>query len=963
MPLIRNQQRRRWTPSADSTTTNKNNTATTKVLENYLNILVGNKKDEDNKASNAEAEDEGDFFVEALFKIEELIESSEGIAATCLICLEDIATTDATFSCCDHTTNEGCFSLFHLSCIQAWARNTITNTKNNAWGCPKCRREYPSIPTEYLCFCGASVDPAFNPWEAPHSCGEECRVPSPLCGHPCMLLCHPGPHPPCPRIVTAHCFCGKKEEGRRCGLQDFSCRGLCAQPHGDCGHPCPAICHPGTCPPCVRIVTASCRCGGSEKKEIKCSEAAARRCHRQCHRLLGCGIHTCSEVCCDHDTANPDNTCPLSSTAKTCPCGKTVQSNIECGVSVPCCGNTCDKILACGVHRCQERCHTGPCSITCRTPVEKRCRCGYTSRTVQCTEEFKCDRRCTQLRACGRHQCKRRCCDGTTCPPCPDFCGRRLLCRNHKCVAPCHPGPCLPCPLTSRISCACGQTSYRVPCGREGGAGAHAQAQPPVCHLPCLVSSTWKCRHITDSILEHHTCHYGPCPPCGQGCNTPRTHQQRPCSHPCPLPCHDPPPPPIPASTPPPPPISPGEEGVSRKRVEALQAKPAAVTLVEGLETTPPTPTVPPCPPCQVMVPVTCLGGHKTIQKPCCESTQQPFSCGVPCGRPLACSWHTCQLACHKIRSSSSSGSSSGDGDGCEECTRRCQQPRACPHPCVTVVAGGDNNTNKGRCHPGPCSPCTVPVGIACYCKKTTLYYPCHQLAALPMAGKAPSSITTATTTTAVSLCCDKVCGKPLLACPHLCTKLCHMGPCDDVCVVEVTVRCGCKKIKKKVPCNEVRQLLRTQGCSSGSSGGDGTAVVEQQQQGWYDETTSLRLLPCDDDCRRAAVEMNSSKSSTRGKEWEGGERTTVGSGEEKNVRQRKKELMQKERAAEAGRREEERKRMQEAMTRQKRVQMVVRIVLLLVLIGVVVGGGLVVRHLVAGVDRVALEAWGDKEH
>jgi len=27
------------------------------------------------------------------------------------------------------------------------------------------------------------------------------------CGHKCLLLCHPGPCPPCPRIVDASCYC------------------------------------------------------------------------------------------------------------------------------------------------------------------------------------------------------------------------------------------------------------------------------------------------------------------------------------------------------------------------------------------------------------------------------------------------------------------------------------------------------------------------------------------------------------------------------------------------------------------------------------------------------------------------------------------------------------------------------------------------------------------------------------
>ncbi len=49
-------------------------------------------------------------------------------------------------------------------------------------------------------------------------------------------------------------------------------------------------------------------------------------------------------------------------------------------------------------------------------------------------------------------------------------CGRRLRCGNHTDPSPCHAGACLPCPLTASVSCACGRTTYSLPCGSEGGA-------------------------------------------------------------------------------------------------------------------------------------------------------------------------------------------------------------------------------------------------------------------------------------------------------------------------------------------------------------------------------------------------------------------------------------------------------------------------------------------------------------
>ena len=74
----------------------------------------------------------------------------------------------------------------------------------SAWGCPKCRVEYPvaEAPRQYMCMCGAVADPAFDPWLLPHTCGATCgHELQPACGHSCLLLCHPGPCPPCPRQV------------------------------------------------------------------------------------------------------------------------------------------------------------------------------------------------------------------------------------------------------------------------------------------------------------------------------------------------------------------------------------------------------------------------------------------------------------------------------------------------------------------------------------------------------------------------------------------------------------------------------------------------------------------------------------------------------------------------------------------------------------------------------------------
>ena len=143
---------------------------------------------------------------------------------------------------------------------------------------------------------------------------------------------------------------------------------------------------------------------------------AAAQCTRVCGKPLDCGRHCCEQVC----HAGPCGPCKLAG-PKACPCGKQQLPHAACDVVVPPCGETCGKLLACGVHHCHERCHAGamaaghggwcgaaaasgvrglslqpatrhcrstaaaagPCQATCRELVQKPCECGKTTRTVQ----------------------------------------------------------------------------------------------------------------------------------------------------------------------------------------------------------------------------------------------------------------------------------------------------------------------------------------------------------------------------------------------------------------------------------------------------------------------------------------------------------------------------------------------------------------------------------------------------
>lgn len=232
------------------------------------------------------------------------------------------------------------------------------------------------IPREYLCFCGKVESPPPDPWILPHSCGEICgRSLRGSCGHECLLLCHPGPCPPCPKFVSSQCFCGSTKDVRRCALKAFSCNKQCCRLSA-CGlHQCPEKCHEGICPPCRVKSVYKCLCGRLEEVR-ECFEHEFH-CETSCDGILNCGKHPCERGC--HPGSCGD--CPLKG-KRTCPCGKKFYHGMTCDAIVPTCGSTCEKKLSCNLHRCPERCHRGKCAETCRIIKLKFCRCGSLKKEV-----------------------------------------------------------------------------------------------------------------------------------------------------------------------------------------------------------------------------------------------------------------------------------------------------------------------------------------------------------------------------------------------------------------------------------------------------------------------------------------------------------------------------------------------------------------------------------------------------
>ncbi|XP_061357600.1 NF-X1-type zinc finger protein NFXL1-like [Gastrolobium bilobum] len=459
----------------------------------------------------------------------------------CMICYDTVRRSAPIWSC------SSCYSIFHLNCIKKWSRAPVSNDlsaqKNQGfnWRCPGCQsvQLISSKETRYLCFCGKRPDPPSDLYLTPHSCGEPCGKPlekellvtggnkDDLCPHVCVLQCHPGPCPPCKAFAPPRlCPCGKKNITTRCSdRQSVITCGQHCEKLLECGrHRCERICHLGPCDPCQVPINASCFC--SKKMEvILCGDMAVKgeikaeggvfSCDSNCGKKLGCGNHICIQTCHPGSCGECEL---LPSRIKTCFCGKTrlEEERQSCLDSIPTCSHVCGKSLPCGMHHCEEACHAGDCS-PCLVLVSHKCRCGSTSRTVECykammeNEKFTCEKPCGHKKNCGRHRCSERCCplsnpnNNLNADWDPHFCsmpcGKKLRCGQHGCESTCHSGHCPPCLETifTDLTCACGRTSIPPPqpCGTP----------LPSCQLPCSVPQP--CGHPAS-----HSCHSGDCTPC-----------------------------------------------------------------------------------------------------------------------------------------------------------------------------------------------------------------------------------------------------------------------------------------------------------------------------------------------------------------------------------------------------------------------------------------------------------------
>lgn len=102
--------------------------------------------------------------------------------------------------------------------------------------------------------------PEWNRRDVAHSCGETCgrNLSKKGCVHRCTLLCHPGSCPQCVAMVTKYCGCGKTSQTLQCSAhKPLLCDSICGKDL-PCGkHVCERQCHQGECGSCDKTVQQS----------------------------------------------------------------------------------------------------------------------------------------------------------------------------------------------------------------------------------------------------------------------------------------------------------------------------------------------------------------------------------------------------------------------------------------------------------------------------------------------------------------------------------------------------------------------------------------------------------------------------------------------------------------------------------------------------------------------------------
>lgn len=398
-----------------------------------------------------------------------------------------------------------------------------------------------------------------------------------------------------------------------------------------------------------------------------------------------------------------------------CFCGrikhlKATEDNRGSGsIAVPhSCGQSCSRKRSYCDHPCPLPCHPGPCP-PCNISLVIPC----------ASHEHPLAVKCSTVRGVN-----------ASAPTCDEVCNRIQNCGHpdHRCLEPCHEGPCQDCKVQEQVSCFCGKEEKSVKCGwkkadevecgvrdddgertwrarfgcgRECGrlydCGEHS------CQEVCLVSAF--SRHSTDSLVQPchpHSIAPLPCPrspdfvthcPCGQTplvdfmvkprqkctdpiptCGKPCPSPQSGCDHPCGRKCHE------------------GD-----------------------------------CPPCEASVIAVCRCGESKITMKCWErkemdETGEMVLCDRICHALRSCGRHECSRICCPLAYKAKNKGKKREFTLVEEDEGGLH---TCPLVCGKLLSCGIH-TCPQLDHKGPCGRCLEASydELACACGRTVMQPP-----------------------------------------------------------------------------------------------------------------------------------------------------------------------------------------------------------------------------------------------
>lgn len=470
------------------------------------------------------------------------------------------------------------------------------------------------------------------------------------------------------------CFCGKlKYPPNNPSELAHSCGEICGRTD-NCPHPCSLKCHPGGHLKCQSSVEKSCGCG-KQSKTFQCSLKENFECDEICGKLLSCGMHNCDGVCHQGDC----KPCATEIEMK-CHCGKESKTELcsqeNALVTRYSCGKICDQTLSCENHQCKQICHPEVCASCSLLPNRiSSCPCG----------KMKIDSTSRKTCADPIPLCKSQCSKVLNCGP---------LASPHICLKSCHLAECPPCSKSTNVKCRCGRIEEKIQCKDLTSTDVRCKKKCTKfkscgrhkCNQFCCVAIEHPCTQQCGRSLEckkHRCtapCHIGNCNPCQRAsfdemrCECGKVVVY----------------PPIPCGT-----IIPECKNKCTRRHRCAHP----VNHLCHSE--------PECPPCMHLTTKSCYGKHETRKTiPC---SQESFSCGLPCGKPIKCGLHKCIKSCHL--------------GICEKpddiCVQPCTVKRKCGHNCNVAC----HSTN-----PCPEKTCKFMMEVTCPCGNVKEMKTCEQV-------------------------------------------------------------------------------------------------------------------------------------------------------------------------------------------------------------------------------------------